>query len=208
LERSNDAAVLCGIVAGKPVFSHAGREGAYDRFPLTVRRLSGAEDTVNVIAPEALLRGLEVSGQPRLRVTGEVRSFNNRSGGGPKLVITVLARELAFTDGGFENDVRLTGAVCRAPTLRRTPMGRRICDLMLAVNRRCGRSDYLPCIVWGAQAESAARFPVGTAVRIRGRLQSRAYIKCLEDGSEERVAFEISAAEIAAVQQENEAAPR
>lgn len=192
MDRANDTVRLCGSLAGRPVYSHTGRDGAYYKFPLSVRRLSGTEDVLNIVAHEELLERLEVESAPRLRVTGEVRSYNNRSGVGPRLVITVLARELTFTDDDFENTVTLTGTLCRAPSLRRTPMGREISDMMLAVNRGYSRSDYIPCIAWGAVARRAAGWDVGAKVTVTGRLQSRAYIKIEDDVPVEKTAFEIS----------------
>ncbi|MGM9522754.1 MAG: single-stranded DNA-binding protein [Oscillospiraceae bacterium] len=198
MDRTNDAIRLCGEVAGRPELSHTGREGAYYRFPLAVRRLSGTEDVLNVVLLEQQLKELEVTELPRLKVWGEVRSFNNRSGVGPKLVITVLARALKFTDDDFENTVLLSGSLCKPPTLRRTPMGREICDLMLAVNRNYGRSDYLPCIAWGAMARNAAQWDTGTQVDLMGRLQSRSYIKMENDVPVEKTAYEISAVSLEA----------
>ena len=50
------------------------------------------------------------------------------------------------------NRIRLSGVLCKPPTLRCTPLGREICDIILAVNRRYGRADYLPLIAWGTVA--------------------------------------------------------
>ncbi len=193
MDRPNNQVTLCGEAAGKPEFSHTGRDGDYFKFPLAVRRLSGTEDVLNIVVSRDRLGELEVRDLPRLRVTGEVRSYNNHSGVGPRLVITVLARELAFTGDDFENAVVLQGALCKEPTLRRTPMGREISDLMLSVPRRYGRCDYIPCIAWGAVARRAAVWEKGTAVALTGRLQSRAYIKMEGEEATEKVAYEISA---------------
>ena len=129
---------------------------------------------------------------PQFRVAGEMRSFNNKSGVGPRLVITVFARELWFDDGEDENVVELRGALCKPPNLRVTPLGREICDLMLAVRRRYGRSDYLPCIAWGNCARAAARWDVGAAVWLTGRIQSRAYLKTENGETVEKTAYEVS----------------
>jgi len=190
---------LTGVLAGRPVFSHESRGQRFFMFPLEVSRLSGTLDKVNVVAREELLPALDegLEGADMLCVRGELRSFNNRSGTGNRLVITVFARELCLTaDGEWENEVELCGTICRAPNLRVTPMGREICDLMLAVNRRYSRSDYLPCIVWGLKAREAALWEVGTRVRLTGRFQSRDYIKNTEAGPEEKTAYEISVADI------------
>ena len=123
---------------------------------------------------------------------GQLRSFNNRSGQGSKLVISVLARTITETLEEDRNCVCLTGALCKPPVLRRTPLGRCICDVMLAVNRRYGRADYLPCIAWGQVAVRVGEMGVGDVLALEGRLQSREYTKVLEDTSEVRTAFEVS----------------
>ena len=182
---------LCGSVAEEAVFSHEGRFERFWLFPLEIRRLSGAFDRINVILRERQLSELDGS-FPMLRVTGEIRSYNNRRGDGAKLVITVLARTLEPCEEPDENSVGLSGTLCKTPQLRTTPLGREICDLMLAVNRRCGRSDYLPCICWGQWAREAAAFDVGTKLSLEGRLQSRRYIKLIDGEPVEKTAFEIS----------------
>ena len=183
---------LRGTVAEKPVFSHENRGEHFLTFPLEIQRLSGAVDRINIVAREELLEELEVAAATKLHVLGELRSFNNKSGEGSRLVITVFARELCFDDGEDINAVQLTGAICKPPNLRTTPMGREICDLMLAVNRRYGRSDYLPCIAWGLRAKEASEWPVGRNIRLGGRIQSRNYIKNLDGVPVEKTAFEVS----------------
>lgn len=184
---------LCGTMAAAPAFSHTGRGERFYTFPLEVQRLSGNTDTVNIIVRETQLQLLEIQGQGKLCVTGQLRTYNNRRGDGAKLVITVLAKELCFCDGEDENTVLLTGTLCKTPNLRTTPMGRDICDLMLAVNRSYGRSDYLPCICWGIKAREAALWTVGTVIHIDGRIQSRRYIKLIDGEAVEKTAFEVSA---------------
>ena len=197
LEKTNNAVTVIGTLGAKPVFSHAGINEKYYIFPLEICRLSGTVDVINVIAGQRLMEQTQVEDGSRIQITGELRSFNNKSGVGNKLVITVFAREIRFTDEEDKNEVCLTGTFCRAPNLRCTPMGREICDLMVAVNRRYGRSDYLPCIVWGRLAETAAQWPTGTKVDLVGRIQSRKYIKVLDGLQEEKIAFEVSVSSIA-----------
>ena len=192
----NNAVTLCGTLAGAPVFSHESRMLRFYRLPLEIERLSGAVDRLNVLVREPQLQLLELKDFPRLRVQGEVRSFNNRSGEGARLVITVLARSLELCDGYDSNLVELCGTLCKLPKLRCTPMGRDICDLMLAVNRHYRRSDYLPCICWGRMALTAACWEVGQKLSLTGRLQSRDYIKLTDSGPISRTAYEISAASI------------
>lgn len=182
-------------MAGRPVYSHSGRGIRFYSFPLEVLRLSGNADTLNIVVREDQLKALEAAEAEKLCVTGELRTFNNRRGGGAKLVITVYAKELYFCGEEDSNTVILHGTLCKAPNLRTTPMGRDICDLMLAVNRHYRRSDYLPCICWGLKAREAALWDVGTLLNIEGRIQSRKYIKVTEEGTVEKTAFEVSVTE-------------
>ena len=185
-------AVLKGVLASPPRFSHLSRGERFYTFPVETRRLSGVTDTINVIARESLLTGVEVEEAGKICVTGELRSFNNKRGEGAKLVITVFAKAISFDGGEDINTVSLDGTLCKEPTHRLTPMGREICDLMLAVNRRCGRSDYLPCIGWGRTAREYSHLHVGDRLALTGRIQSRPYIKLIDGEPVEKVAYEVS----------------
>jgi primosomal replication protein N len=185
-------AELVGEAVSEPAFSHENHGEDYYRLPLRVARLSGTEDVVNLIISRTLLETCPAAPGDRLKVTGEVRSYNNKSGEGSRLVITVYAKSLTRTEDASRNRLRLSGVLCKEPVYRRTPLGREICDLMVAVNRRYGRADYLPCIAWGSLAKRCSRLSVGSAVRMEGRLQSRTYHKVLEDCTEQRVAYEVS----------------
>lgn len=196
LHPGNNIVRLVGTAAGRPTLSHESRGEAFYRLPLIVRRLSGTEDEIPLLLRRGQLESLELQEADKLCASGELRSFNNRSGEGARLVITVFVRALQFCEEEDENSILLRGALCRPPTLRRTPMGRDICDLMLAVNRPYGRSDYLPCICWGPLAREASSWEVGAKVQLSGRFQSRPYIKMTADGPLEKVAYEVSAAEI------------
>ena len=188
----NNFIKLCGVMAGPPVYSHSGRGIRFYSFPLEIQRLSGNTDTVNIVLRAEQLCELEAAERGKLCINGQLRTFNNRKNDGAKLVITVLAKDICLCDEPDENLVCLIGTLCKEPNLRVTPMGRDICDLMLAVNRRYGRSDYLPCICWGSKAQEAALWTVGTSIRLEGRLQSRRYIKVTDSGPVERTAFEVS----------------
>lgn len=185
-------AVLRGTAAAEPVFSHTNHGVDFFVFPLSVPRLSGTEDRLNVVVPQPLLEEHPPTPGRRLEVTGEVRTFNNRTGPGSRLVITLLARALTDTEEPPCNQLTLSGVLCKPPVLRRTPLGREICDLMLAVNRRYGRADYLPCITWGALAQRCGGLSVGDCVELEGRLQSRLYQKVVGGVTQERTAFEVS----------------
>lgn len=187
---------LCGTAETNAVFSHESRGERFYRFPLTIHRLSGTADTLNVIVREHLLSSAAIIPGQRLQVSGELRSFNNKHSEGSKLVITVFAHSLLPADGADANSVALRGTLCKLPNLRTTPMGREICDFMLAVNRHYGRSDYLPCIAWGIKAKETAQWPVGTVVSLTGRVQSRQYVKVIEGAAVEKTAFEVSVVEI------------
>jgi primosomal replication protein N len=151
-------------------------------------------DRLPVTMPGKLLAGGQWPLDTLITVDGQVRSYNKVIDGAGRLLVTVFAQHVQV---GAENDtlnrVELVGALCKPPVYRSTPFGREICDMMLAVNRAFGKSDYLPCIAWGRNAQYAARFRVGDRVRIGGRLQSREYQKLLENGEYmSRNAFEIS----------------
>ena len=186
--QTRNEVLLEGIALEAPALSHENHGTRFYRFPLQVPRLSGTPDTV----PEALLTAVRL--EDPLRVRGQLRSFNNRSGVGNRLVLTVYAQAMEPGSGEPCNRILLSGALCKPPIFRRTPLGRSICDLMLAVSRRYGRADYLPVIAWGQLAVQAARLQVGDTLSLEGRVQSRTYRKVLEDGTaQERVAYEVSA---------------
>ena len=185
--------LLRGVLLKAPEFSHENHGKRFDRLTLSVQRLSGTYDHLEILADQALTQGICLLDGPMLEVRGEIRSFNNHSGQGRRLVITVYARSITLWDGAPENSVTITGAVCREPVYRHTPLGREITDLMLAVSRKYRRRDYFPCILWGSVARMGAQCPVGTELCIQGRLQSRSYVKQTPDGPEERIAYEVSA---------------
>ena len=183
--------VLRGQVAGEPALTHSNHGVDYATVPFRVPRLSGAEDVLNLVLPWGE-RTLWQPGTWRW-AEGEVRSYNNRSGAGARLVITVLVRTSGpAEEGEGENRLLLSGALCKPPVRRRTPLGREICDLLLAVNRPYGRADYLPCIAWGSLAALCGSLAVGDRLRLEGRLQSRRYRKVTAAGEEERTAYEVS----------------
>ena len=196
--RMENDVTLHGRVEQAPCVSHYNHGQTFYLFPLAVSRLSGTRDRLNVLAPAPLLERCPLAEGEEVTVRGEVRSFNNRSGQGSRLVITVYARRLLAGAGSDENRLTLTGVLCKPPVVRRTPLGREICDMMLAVNRRYGRADYLPCIAWGGLAHRCGGLGVGDAVRLAGRLQSRTYTKRLGELAQERTAFEISVMELLA----------
>ncbi len=193
MEHLLNHAVLRGSLHALPVFSHENHGKKFYRFLLEVPRLSGAVDLLPVIGEETLLAGLDPTAGGMLTVTGQVRSHNFREAGNRRLLIFVFAASIAVEDGEILNEVILEGTLCREPTYRRTPLGREICDVMLAVPRAFHRADYLPCILWGRTAQELSACHTRDRLQIQGRLQSRIYTKVTEDGPEERTAYEISA---------------
>lgn len=182
--------LLEGKALAAPAWSHENHGAQFYRFFLEVPRLSGTPDTLPVLLRPELLP--LVSAGAWLRVRGQLRSFNNRSGVGSRLVLTVYAQALQPGTGDPCNQISLSGALCKPPVFRRTPLGRSICDLMLAVPRRYGRADYLPVIAWGQLAQRASAAGVGDTLALEGRVQSRIYQKVTETGPQDRVAYEVS----------------
>ena len=183
---------LCGQADGAPTLSHVNHGCAFYRFPLAVLRLSGQADKLQIIVPQAQLESVSVRAGDTVTVLGQLRSFNNKSGQGSRLVISVFAQQLLSGGEAPFNQIQLSGVLCKQPVLRRTPLGREICDIILAVNRRYGRADYLPCIAWGAVAAQTAEMHTGQRLTVEGRVQSRIYTKNEGGTATERTAYEVS----------------
>lgn len=192
MEQSANHIALTGCLASAPQYSHSNHGRRFYSFYLEVTRLSGTVDRLQILAPEALLADTIAEEGDGLCIEGQIRSFNNRSGEGRRLIISVLAEQISVCSAPHDNSVTLQGIICKDPVYRRTPLGREICDIMLAVNRPYRRADYLPCILWGRCAQEVSCYPVGTPLALTGRLQSREYIKVIDGTPEQRTAYEIS----------------
>jgi len=193
MEHTENQITLRGNLLELPQFSHENHGRKFYRLMLEVPRLSGAVDLLPVIAAESVLNDMDLSGGDMLTVRGQIRSHNVRTDGTRHLLIFVFASSIVCEDGEPINDCCIDGILCREPTYRRTPLGREICDAMLAVPRGFKRADYLPCILWGRVAAEVSCCHTRDRIRIVGRLQSRIYTKLTEDGPQERTAYEISA---------------
>jgi len=195
-ECGENRVTLCGKVLSPAVRSHETGDKTFYRLSVAIRRHSGTEDVLGVLAerdhllPECFLTGA------RICIDGQLRSHNERTEGTNRLLLNVLAVAMRAEDRPDDNSVVLEGVLCKPPVFRRTPLGREICDILLAVGRRYGRCDYLPCIAWGACARQVSKMAVGDRLKLTGRMQSRTYIKDLGSCCEERVAYEVSAAGI------------
>lgn len=193
MEQSVNQVSLRGQLVELPVYSHENHGKNFYRFFLSIPRLSGNVDTLPIIANQTILNQIDLSGGSQITVTGQIRSHNIRTDGVRHLMIFVFATSIIAEEGEPINDVILEGPLCKDPTYRRTPLGREICDIMLAVPRAFQRADYLPCILWGRTAQEVAACRTRDWVRVSGRLQSRNYTKVTESGSYQRTAYEISA---------------
>lgn len=192
---NNNFAELSGILAEFPKYSHENHGVKFYNMPVSVRRLSGTKDIINILAKETLLSPIALTEQIPLHIFGHLRTYNNKTGNGPKLIVSLFAREILIADLPPKNDIILNGTICKNPNLRTTPLGREICDFMLAVNRKYGKSDYIPCIAWGMNAREIARKSIGDTLTVSGRLQSRKYTKIIENQAIEKTAYEVSVIE-------------
>ncbi len=193
MEHTFNQITVRGCLVELPQFSHENHGKRFHRFSLEVPRLSGTVDVLPVVAEESILNQIDLSGGTMLTVTGQIRSHNLRENGIRRLLIFIFAADMVAEDGDPINDVLIEGPLCREPVYRRTPLGREICDVMLAVPRAFKRADYLPCILWGKTAQEISRCHTRDRIRITGRLQSRTYTKLTDEGSVIRTAYEISA---------------
>ncbi|HIT33794.1 MAG TPA: single-stranded DNA-binding protein [Candidatus Faecousia intestinigallinarum] len=202
MEHTANSITIRGQLLSLPQFSHENHGRRFYRFSLEVPRLSGAVDLLPVIAEERLVNAIDPFGGEKLTVTGQIRSHNYREDGVRRLLIFVFANSIQAEDGDAVNTVVLEGPLCKEPIFRRTPLGREICDVMLAVPRAFHRADYLPCILWGRLAQEVSACHTRDRIRITGRLQSRIYTKLTENGAFQRTAYEISALEAEILEQQ------
>ena len=193
MEQVTNQITLRGSLMSAPQFSHENHGRKFYRFTLEVPRLSGTVDLLPIVADERTVQTVLPSVGQMLTVTGQIRSHNVRYDGRRHLLIFVFAMTINAEEGEPINDCVLEGPLCREPSYRRTPLGREICDVMLAIPRAFRRADYLPCILWGRTAQEAAACHTRDRIRIFGRLQSRNYTKLTDAGAIERTAYEISA---------------
>ena len=192
----NNAVVLAGEVAGTPLYSHEVYGEGFYVFDMNIPRESGNIDTVPVMVSERMCNIEDIKGGILYVGVGLFRSYNRHEEKKNRLILSVFAAELnPVTEGEFigENHIDLDGYVCKEPVYRKTPLGREIADLLIAVNRAYGKSDYIPCITWGRNARFAGKLQVGEHVAIWGRIQSREYQKRIDnDQVISKVAYEVS----------------
>ncbi|MCD8049840.1 MAG: single-stranded DNA-binding protein [Clostridia bacterium] len=194
----NNFISLEGVIDGDISYSHSVMDEEFYKFTLAVPRLSGTVDALPVTVSGRLLEDAGLSTGESAALTGQIRSYNKYLENRTRLILTAFAKSLNEASGEGENmnQVILNGYVCKTPTYRKTPFGREITDVIIAVNRAFNRSDYIPTICWGKNALFCRDLPVGTNVMIKGRLQSREYTKRSGEEYEIRTAYEVSVGEI------------
>ena len=191
---SQNTLYLSGEVGSSITFSHESHGCDFYTFKLCAQRLSGTYDEINVLAKSYLLQNIDLSPGSFVSIESELRSFNKKTELKNKLIISAFAREISPCENGtYRNELELCGTVCKEPVYRKTPLGREICDIMLATNRNYGRSDYLPIVVWGRNARSAAKLSTGDLITVFGRIQSREYTKLSDGIPQTKTAYEVSA---------------
>ena len=200
----NNKIELCGVIASVPELNHKTYGENFYSFRLSCSRKSTEKDMLPIIVSDRLVEIKDLQVGKKISVKGQVRTFNKHiSDDKRKLLIMVFARDVREIEEEsesapeFNNNVKLSGYICKSPVYRVTPKGREIADVLIAVNRAYGKADYIPCITWGRNARYTGNLDVGTRVDVEGRLQSREYAKKLDDGTEEiRTAYEISVSRI------------
>lgn len=197
----NNQVTIIGEVASEFVFSHEVFGEGFYMVDVLVKRLSNSDDRIPLMISERLIDVHQDYRGEYIMVSGQFRSYNQHEEQKNRLVLSVFVREVSFVeeeiDGAKTNTILLDGYICKKPIYRKTPLGREIADLLLAVNRPYGKSDYIPCICWGRNARFASGFEVGEHVQIIGRIQSREYVKKISElETEKRIAYEVSVSKL------------
>ena len=197
----NNRVTVIGTIVSDFTFSHAVFGEGFYLVDLSVNRLSEQADVIPLMVSERLMDVTRDYRGCTIEADGQFRSYNRHDGVKNRLVLSVFVREVQFleefTDYTKTNQIFLDGYICKEPIYRKTPLGREIADLLVAVNRPYGKSDYIPCIAWGRNARFASGFSVGTRIQIWGRVQSREYTKKLsETECEKRTAYEVSVSKL------------
>ena len=197
--QNNNSVEIAGEVVSGPAFDHETFGERFYKFFISAERLSGCKDIIPVIVSERLFTIDNITIGKQLRVFGQFRSFNDHSDSGNHIVLSVFSRDIEEMEGSdlAINSIWIDGFICKNPVYRKTPQGREIADVIVAVNRQYGKSDYIPCIAWGRNARFVSRLQVGNRIRLSGRIQSRVYNKKISDDEVvEKTAYEVSVSKI------------
>lgn len=197
---ANNQVCIEGEVVSDFSFSHEVFGEGFYMLNVSIKRLSDSCDIIPIMVSERLFDVHKNYTGIRMHVEGQFRSYNSHENNKSRLKLYIFAREINFVeDEAFldYNYIFLNGFICKEPVYRKTPLGREIADVLLAVNRPYGKSDYIPCICWGRNAHFVSRLNVGTHMEVKGRVQSRKYIKrFIDKESEQRVAYEVSVSKV------------
>jgi len=204
MDLKNNLTLLQGTASAEPLFSHESYGQMFYQLPLAVARNSGTVDTLRIIVCNKLLETCPATVGGSYAVSGEIRTYNQPEGV-PRTIVACYARTLATGQDQSVNQVHVNGVICKPPIYRTTPLGREICDMIVAVSRDYRRTDYLPCVCWGSTARTASQLTVGTPLTLTGRFQSRTYAKLIGGEEQTRTAYEISVLDLMA--QEHPLAP-
>lgn len=204
--RKNNWATIVGKPKSDFVYSHTMFGEKFYELEIAAERFSGVEDKIVVLVSERMVDVSQpLDAEQYIWVEGGYRSHNRHESSRSRLILTLFAKRFEIvseipseiSEGGKNNQIALDGYVCKEPVYRKTPLGREIADVLIAVNRNYGKSDYIPCICWGRNARFASKFEVGSHIRVEGRIQSREYVKKLsETEAERRIAYEVSVSKI------------
>ena len=205
----NNYIMLVGKITSEKKFSHEIYGESFFNFNLEIPRLSGISDIIPITISERLIANFDLSLGKQVVIEGQFRSYNTYEDSKSRLILTVFVKEIREKGEDEEikvpNEVQLVGHICRKPIYRKTPFGREIADILVAVNRAYNKSDYIPCITWGRNARFCENMQIGTELRLVGRVQSRPYEKKHEDGTvEQRTAYEVSISSLEFVNKEDE----
>ncbi len=205
----NNYIILVGKVTSEKKFSHEIYGESFYNFNLEIPRLSGISDIIPITISERLIANFDLSIGKEVVIEGQFRSYNSYEDTRSRLILTVFVKEIRERGEDEEikipNEVQLVGHICRKPIYRKTPFGREIADILVAVNRAYNKSDYIPCITWGRNARFCEDMPIGTELKLVGRVQSRPYEKKHEDGTvETRTAYEVSISSLEFVNKDEE----
>lgn len=210
MEENNNIEII-GEILKKPEFSHETHNEKFYSTVVSVKRLSGDTDELELIISEKTINIEDVEVGKKYNIKGEIRSYNYyiKEEERRKLIITVFVKEMSLVENleneeECKNELVIIGHICKKPIYRKTPFGREISDLLVAVNRVYGKSDYLPCIVWGRNAKFATQLEIGDKIKITGRMQSRTYTKEIGNEKITKVAYEISAASLEKIEEKEE----
>ena len=202
----NNKVNIAGVICSDFNYSHTLCGEKFYIADLEVERTSGKSDIIPIMVSDRMIKIEDLTGVS-VEITGQFRSYNKHIDGKSKLLLKVFVCEIEVLENVMynNNDVELVGYICKEPIYRTTPLGKEIADVFVAVNRDYGKSDYIPCICWGRNARYVGNLAIGTKISISGRLQSRTFLKKIdEETTEERVAYELSASKVEVVEESEE----